>query len=753
VLLMGLFVLVAFRLAVIVLIDGPRLVSLGRTEHSSQMALAAVRGPIVDREGKPLALSAETRSVYARPRNLLATSSAADQMRLAAALGLTPAELRLRLKRNAPFVWLQRHLPPAQARTVEQLGLDGVGLVSEYKRFYPESNLAAAVVGLAGTDGQGLSGVELQYDQLIRGKPLEMRFYHDAFGRPILDSPLELTNAKSGARLELTIDSSIQAEAERYLADQIVESGASRAAAVILDPFTGEVRGLANVSGRRFEADKRLHDTAVQDVFEPGSTMKGLLGAIALEDGVLDTSRQIYCEQGQWPLAGTTIHDDGRYGWLTLGGIIEVSSNIGAAKIALSVGRLRFYQGMAAFGLGRKTGIDLPGEGKGLLPPASNWREVDLADHGFGQGVAVTPIQLAVAYAAIANGGVVMRPYVLKAAYDVDGQPVVVHAPQALRRAVRPAVAHSMNRLLRGVVNGRDGTAHLAQVADFTVAGKTGTAQMVNPATGTYYRNRLVASFVGFLPADDPKLVILVVLYDVPGGHFGGLVAAPVFSRIASDAAQRLPMSSPHPPIQEASMFPAVSFGGDEAPPTASQGGVTLPEPSSATDDESAVVEDTGRSADRQALPETVNEDSPNGARIPDFRGLSLRSALAVARLNKLVIEVTGQGYVVEQRPPAGASSDNWSSNASSSEPADGSRGLVKIVLAAPANVFAAGTRTHAQVREAAGGLHSAAAVGHGRPVLRKAAGGSKAEAVPWAKRSVVQWRRGALAMSRRASR
>src|SRR5205085_12610264 len=152
-----------------------------------------------------------------------------------------------------------------------------------------ESNLAAAVVGLAGTDGQGLSGVELQYDQLIRGKPLEMHFYHDAFGRPILDSPLELTNAKPGARLELTIDSSIQAEAERYLADQIVESGASRAAAVILDPFTGEVRGLANVSGKRFEADKRLHDTAVQDVFEPGSTMKGLLGAIALEDGVLDT--------------------------------------------------------------------------------------------------------------------------------------------------------------------------------------------------------------------------------------------------------------------------------------------------------------------------------------------------------------------------------------------------------------------------------------------------------------------------------
>jgi cell division protein FtsI (penicillin-binding protein 3) len=668
----GLFVLAAFRLAVIVLVDGPRLVSLGRSEHSAEMDLAAVRGPIFDRSGKPLALSAETRSIYARPRSLLASSSSLDQARLAEAVGLTAGELHLRLGRAAPFVWLARHLAPARARAVERLGLEGLGVVNEYKRFYPESNLAAAVVGMAGTDGQGLSGVELQYDKLIRGEPLQLHFYHDALGRPILDSPLELTNPEPGARLELTIDSSIQADAENYLAEQVVRSGASRAAAVVLDPFTGEVLALANVGADPAGTSDRLHNTTVQDVFEPGSTMKGLLGAIALEDGVLDTSRTIYCEQGEWQIAGTTIHDDGRYGSLTLGGIIEVSSNIGAAKIALALGRRRFYKGVAAFGLGRKTGIDLPGEAKGLLPPLASWREVELADHGFGQGVAVTPIQLVTAYAAIANGGAVMRPYVVKAAYDVNGQQVLVHTPQALRRAVSPAVAHKMNQLLRGVVNGRDGTAHLAQVADLTVAGKTGTAQMVDPVTGKYYRNRLVASFVGFLPADDPRLVILVVLYDVPRGHFGGLVAAPVFSKIASDAVQLLSVTPAHPVVEAAGLFPSASSLPDLIGPSRN---------SDSGDSLNRAAEGEGEhSALRYAPLDPVDNSSEAGRHVPDFRGLSLRSALALARVHKLALEVSGDGYVMRQEPAPDAMLARWGAMPGPSA-GEQPRGAVRILL------------------------------------------------------------------------
>jgi cell division protein FtsI (penicillin-binding protein 3) len=664
----GLFSLAALRLAVLVVIDGPRLASLAKSEHTAAMELAAVRGPIVDRNGEALALSAETRSFYARPRRLLESSARPDRVRLAAALGLDPRDLDARLHRPAPFIWLARHMVAERARRVEDLGLDGVGAVSEYQRFYPESNLAAAVVGQAGMDGQGLSGVELGYDKLVRSEPVELRFYHDAFGHPILDSPLELKNPQPGARLELTIDSSIQAEAENYLAGQIKVSGAQRGAAIVLDPFTGEVLALANINADPSNKHDRLHDTAIQDAFEPGSTMKGILGAIALEDHVIDTNRQIYCENGQWHVGGRAIHDDSRHGWLNLGGVIEVSSNIGAAKIALTLGAQRFAKGLAAFGVARKTGIDLPGEAPGLLRHPSGWKEIDLADHGFGQGVAVTPIQLAGAYAAIANGGVVMRPYVVKAAYDASGNEILRHTPQVLRRAVAPDVAHTMNLLLRGVVNGHDGTGRLAQVADFTVAGKTGTAQMVNPATGMYYQSRLVASFVGFLPADDPRLVILVVLYDVPHGHFGGLVAAPVFSEIASGALQRLDVAPQHPAYDIAGMLPFnlgqnMLHGGEEAL------------------DESATSAKLSANAGAPVPAAAVDL-------MPDFGGLSLRGAFALARSHGLDLEVTGSGFVASQAPAPGAPLD---------------RGAVRISLAAAgapaATIASAKTLRHTGVR------------------------------------------------------
>ena len=274
-------------------------------------------------------------------------------------------------------------------------------------------------------DGQGLSGVESQYDHLVRGAPVELQFLSRRAGpSDPRFARLRSGNPQPGARLELTIDSAIQSLAENYLADQVAASGARRGAAIVLDPFTGEVLALANVDAR---GSTRLTIGCtirrLQDAFEPGSTMKGILGAIALEDRRDHARRQIFCENGEWHLAGRTIHDDSRHGWLDLGGIIEVSSNIGAAKIALATRREPIIiEGLRAFGVGRRTGIDLPGESAGLLRPPSTWQPIDLANHGFGQGVAVTPMQLAVAYAAIANGGLVMRPYVVKDAYDAAGR-------------------------------------------------------------------------------------------------------------------------------------------------------------------------------------------------------------------------------------------------------------------------------------------------------------------------------------------
>ena len=351
---------------------------MAREEHTAATELAAVRGPIVDRHGEPMALSAETRSIYVRPDKFKA--DAPERAKLASALEMTEADLARRLSKPSPFIWLRRRMDPAKASVVEAMDIEGLGAISEYKRFYPESSLAEAVVGSAGIDGQGLSGVELEYDKLIRGKPVELSFYHDAQGHPILDSPLDIKSSQPGAQVELTLDARIQSLAENELANEVQQSGAQRGTAIVLDPFSGEVLALANVNAQVDPIHARLHDTAVQDAFEPGSTMKGLLLSIGLTDHVITPSDRIYCENGEFHLDGRTIHDDSRHGWLDVAGIIEVSSNIGAAKIAMRLGSERFYHGLRGFGLGRRTGIDLPGEAGGILTKGSTWKEIELAE-------------------------------------------------------------------------------------------------------------------------------------------------------------------------------------------------------------------------------------------------------------------------------------------------------------------------------------------------------------------------------------
>ncbi|MDO8432424.1 MAG: penicillin-binding protein [Candidatus Binatus sp.] len=630
-----LFAFTVLRLIILVAFDGARLNSLAKNEHTGETQRAAVRGPIVDRNGEPLALSAETRSVYARPKRVLESSTLAERQKLAAILGIAPQHLEAKLHKPAPFVWVARRIQSDKAQAAEALGIDGVGALSEYKRFYPESNLAASVVGLAGMDGQGLSGLELGYDKIVRGEQVELSFNHDALGHPILDSPLALKAAAPGAKLELTIDASIQSLAENELVAEVAQSGAQRGSAIVLDPFSGEVIAMANVKTDAADIHDRLHNPAVQDAFEPGSTMKGILGSIALADNAITPQQKFFCENGRFYLDRHTIHDHSRHGLLDLGGIIQVSSNIGAAKVALTLGSQRFYDGLKAFGIGVKTGIDLPGEAGGLLSKPKGWRQIDLANHGFGQGVAVTPIQLAVGYAAIANGGNIVRPYLVKAAYDADGRPLVTHTPQVLRRAIAPEVAHQMNLMLRNVVMSDGGTGARARVDGFLVAGKTGTAQMVNPENGTYYQNRHVSSFVGFLPADDPRLLILVVLYDVGHEHFGGLIAAPVFSEIASGAIRDLNITAPNHAYDAASMmpFPHLDVNAAERRVAAASMGV---------DDYLPVL--TGSKLARQT---------------PNFSGLSLRRALELARRSRVNIDVHGGGYVIEQEPRAGTPLDH----------------------------------------------------------------------------------------------
>jgi cell division protein FtsI (penicillin-binding protein 3) len=623
----GLFAAIAARLVMLTVVEGVRLRSLARTEHTESVELNASRGPIVDRHGTALALSAESRSVYARPGALLRATSGAQRSDLARLLGLKPDKLEARLATRAHFVWLARQIEPDVARAVEALNLPGVGAVREFKRFYPERSLAAAVVGMTGLDGQGLSGVELRYDNLIRGGTLKLEFERDARGHVLLDNLAEFKDAEQGARVVLTIDAALQTLVERELATSVHLFEAHRGTAVVLDPFTGEVLAMATVENPEHPGFERLHTAAIESSYEPGSTIKGLLAAIALENGIVNTHTKFFCENGQMKIGRFTIHDHGAHGWLDLGEIIAVSSNIGAAKIALAMGAERYFQGLRAFGLGSPTGIDLPGEAGGLLRPPATWKPIELANQGFGQGLAVTPLQLALAYSAIANGGQLMRPYVVKAAYDSSGRVIFIRTPQVVRRVISPPVAHQMSVLLAGVVQSANGTGRRAGLEDVSVAGKTGTAQMVNPLTRAYYRDRMVGSFVGFLPAEDPRVVILVALEGVGHGKLGGLVAAPAFRTIAASAMERLriaPKSLPHgtPGYESAELLPLDLLTG-----------ARTSAPSALLSNRSVVQAKSEHSA------------------VPDFTGLSLREALALGRRLGLDIEANGSGYVVAQNP------------------------------------------------------------------------------------------------------
>jgi len=698
----GLFLLAAIRLIVLVVLDGPRLKSLAQSEHTEQTELSAVRGPIFDRTGAAFALSAETRSVYARPRLVLDNTEAEQREKLAQVLRMRASDLAAHLSRPAPFIWLARRLPREQAEAAEALGVEGVGAISEYKRFYPESNLAAAVVGLAGMDGQGLSGLELQYDPIIRGEPLKVRIDRDALGHPILDSPLALSNPRSGAQLELTIDSEIQSLAESRLADEVRESGAKRGSVIVLDPFTGEVLAMAAANAEGADIHDRLHNPALQDAFEPGSTAKGMLGAIALDDHAITIHQKVFCENGQATIGGRQIHDHSPHGWLDLGGIIQVSSNIGAAKIALLLGSQRYRNGLAAFGLGRPTGIDLPGESGGILRSASKWTQIDLANHGFGQGIALTAMQLAVAYGAIANGGLVMRPYVVRAAYDCDGNRILEHSPQVLRRAVLPAAAHTMNLLLRSVVEGEGGTGSRAAVDDFIVAGKTGTAQKVDPATGAYSKTKYVASFAGFAPINDPQIAVVVILDSAVGLHQGGQVSAPIFQRVTQQVLEylhvphdvQLPTNRqvllarrdvPDASLEESSpdhlgasldmadanemaVAPAgvkpgtiaaqIVPAGLSTREAARQGDHSAPAVSpTATPAANAPVTEPG-SGSPQKLPAggtVVLDVEEGGIEVPSFLGKNLRVAMEAAQEAGLDLNAVGSGIARDQSPQPGA--------------------------------------------------------------------------------------------------
>jgi cell division protein FtsI (penicillin-binding protein 3) len=508
---------------------------IAKRQQLRRITLEPPRGTIFDARGRKLALSLEVDSAWACPREVEDPAAASAQ--LSKVLGLDRQKLEDRLTRDKEFVWIARQLDSPLSAAVRDLDLDGVTFLKESKRYYPMRELASQVVGFASVDHKGLEGLEGRYDQVVTGQPVNRRVLRDARFGTFSSPALSFGDAEPGKDLYLTIDIAIQHIVERELARAVEQSQARGGMALVLDPHSGAVLAMASLPSfdpnrfRQFEASQR-RNRVVADAFEPGSTFKMVTAAAALEANLIDPTDILDCERGGITLHGIRINDHHPFDLLTFREVIAKSSNIGAIKTGLMVGRDLFYQQIQSFGFGEPTGIDLPGEASGLVRPAERWARMATAYISFGQGISVTSIQLASAFAAVANGGQLLQPYVVRGVGRGDDVELVHPRPTLRGMPITPSTARTLERLLEAVVV--EGTGKKAAIEGYRVAGKTGTAQKAEPGRG-YSPTKFVASFVGFAPAREPAVVSLIVIDEPKGAYHGGDVAAPVFSAIVRE--------------------------------------------------------------------------------------------------------------------------------------------------------------------------------------------------------------------------
>ena len=491
------------------------------------------RGTIYDAKLRELAVSIDVTSIGVSPSAI--GNKGATAAALAGALKVNLKTLRRKLASKKSFVWIKRHVPPRDVQAVKALDLAGIEFVGERSRFYPYRTLAAQVLGFSGVDGNGLEGLEYYFDHRLRGAEKELTVRRDALGRGFESGDQRYTR-DDGSNLILTIDRRIQFLAEKALEEAVLKHTARSGMAVVMAPASGAVLAMAhypffNPNDFRSHDRELWRNRSITDPFEPGSTMKIFSAAAALEHGGYTANSIFYCENGAYRIGKNTVHDTKKHGWLSLQQIVKFSSNIGAVKIGEMIGPQRLYANLQSFGFGSKTGIECPGETPGSLAPFRQWTRIDAGTIAFGQGVSVSALQLASATAALANDGVLMKPYIVQAVTDQNGKLLRSFGPRKLRRVVSVQTARTVARMMQSVIS-EDGTGPLAALDGYTAAGKTGTAQKIDE-TGNYARGKYIASFVGFAPVEKPRVVILV-LVDEPGEqHYGGTVAAPAFKKIA----------------------------------------------------------------------------------------------------------------------------------------------------------------------------------------------------------------------------
>ncbi len=542
------FAVVLFRLVSLQVLQAAELTAKADRQHQKTVSLEGARGTVVDRHGKVLAMNMEVPSVFGIPTAL--ESPAKTARSLSPVLHVRTDELEKKLRQDRSFVWLARKLDPEQGHRLEHMPMEGIGLVMEGRRFYPKGPLLAHVLGFAGMDGEGLEGIERRYESQLHGEKRVVILQRDAMGRTVFPKGQAEQVPAAGHSLVITVDEVIQYIAEKEVEEAVTKAHAKSGTVIVLDPQTGAVLALA--ISPRFDPNAvasltadRWRNRALTDTYEPGSTMKALVAAAALEERVMKPSTMLYGENGRMTIANTVIHDHEKLGWMTFAQVIQKSSNIGAAKTGMALGDQRLYRYLQAFGFGQKTEIDLPGEVGGMVKHPREWGRRSLASISMGQEIGVTPIQMVSAVAALANGGVLMKPYVVSEVRDAQGKALRQILPQVKRRVVSPETARTVTSILEGVVT--DGTGAKAAIPGFRVAGKTGTAQKIDPRTGAYSSTLFVGSFVGFVPADNPRLAMIVVIDEPQGESWGGTVAAPVFRRVGEQVLNYLGVSSDEP--------------------------------------------------------------------------------------------------------------------------------------------------------------------------------------------------------------
>jgi len=652
---------IAIGLVVWMLAIGARLVQLQVNQHEELASRARSqqvgaietspsRGQLLDRQGRELARSIDTESFFADPREIPSTEDTAR--RIAAITGQDRAELTSRLSEakesSKKFVWIVRRLDIQSASKLDQLNLDGIYSRKEPKRYYPNDSLAAHVLGFVGTDEIGLSGVEQYYNEKIRGEAGKVYLERDRERRAFESYEVQ---SHPGQTVVLTIDQTIQYRTEQALSAAVDRAHAKSGTAIVMDPRTGEILALANAP--TFDPNQPVANSAearangaLQSIYEPGSTFKIVAYSAAIEKGLVKPDDKIDCQMGSITVAGRLIHDGHPYGIVTVADALAKSSNVGAIKLGLMVGNESMYEYMKRLGFGSRTGVDLAGESPGILRALNRWQPSSIGSLAIGQEVGVTPLQMATAYSVLANGGTLIKPHLLRELRAPDGS-VLFQAKPETRPALKPETTEALRGMFEGVT--LHGTAKKAQLDGYSAAGKTGTAQKVDPRTHAYSATKFIGSFVGFAPVKNPAVVIIVVIDEPLGSYHGGDVAAPVFREIAE---QILP---------ELGVTPDVEFkpGPTLIAQTSKSSTTQIKDDSIQTEQrEASLPKIAAQNFNGQASEIVLAVASNRAALMPDLHGQSVRDVARTCAQLGLRLEARGEGHAVRQTPEPGAEVD-----------------------------------------------------------------------------------------------